>query len=564
MISPSLDLPAGGSAVPDVLSVTATLLQSPWGSALRVAEFNETFAALISPSGAQHLIFNGELWPHPLEETLTRAAETVGQRGGTLIVLGGSSQRTASLQGALPLRTPAALRFLHLTSAGNYSSFPERRRLRDPLGRALRLALPLTNSQHNQALTLVQERLAGAQRDIEEQQVFQDAIAQRKPYATYGILTLIGIMFLLQSYVGTALAEKMGALTVASVKEGQWWRLVSVGFLHGGFVHAAMNSFVLYILGAQVERVLGTRRFLILYLVSLVGGSLASLSQLGEGTSVGASGAIWGILATQACFAFGKPAILPQALAQRMRAVAVQNLAINIFISFQANIDWAAHLGGGLAGAALLLSGILSPGLLSPTQALTDPSSEKSRDTSSPPWLNGAAILSVLIMVSCVLFAQFSGKSWKLAGPAILINVPLPELGLTIALPQGVKHSTKRDPETGWYVVEYGTPGRDLAFGTIQFSKGPGPSTREGQVKTLKELLSRRRPPEGTTVIVSPHLGSLLGAPASREKYRYANDVELDVLILPLPQVLLRSDLLCVQPGHAQCPTQEQILKPLL
>ena len=53
---------------------------------------------------------------------------------------------------------------------------------------------------------------------------------------------------------------------------GQWWRLVTAGFLHGGLFHILMNSWVLFDLGAQVEQVYGARRMLVFYFVSTVGG----------------------------------------------------------------------------------------------------------------------------------------------------------------------------------------------------------------------------------------------------------------------------------------------------
>ncbi|MEZ5365296.1 MAG: rhomboid family intramembrane serine protease [Bryobacterales bacterium] len=68
---------------------------------------------------------------------------------------------------------------------------------------------------------------------------------------------------------------------------GQWWRLITAGFLHGGIFHILMNSWVLYDLGAQVEHIYGTSRYLAIYLISSIGGFAASLFGLPE--------SLWGL-----------------------------------------------------------------------------------------------------------------------------------------------------------------------------------------------------------------------------------------------------------------------------
>src|SRR5207249_7151851 len=78
-------------------------------------------------------------------------------------------------------------------------------------------------------------------------------------------------------------------------QEHEWWRLVTAGFLHGGILHIAMNSWVLYDLGAQVEQVYGTSRMIVFYFVSTVCGFFLS-TLWNPGISVGSSAGIFGLI----------------------------------------------------------------------------------------------------------------------------------------------------------------------------------------------------------------------------------------------------------------------------
>jgi len=82
-----------------------------------------------------------------------------------------------------------------------------------------------------------------------------------------------------------------GAKLRSAILAGEWWRLITAGFLHGGILHIAMNSWVLYDLGAQVEEAYGTARFLVLYFVTSIAGFYASM-WWSVSISVGASAAL--------------------------------------------------------------------------------------------------------------------------------------------------------------------------------------------------------------------------------------------------------------------------------
>jgi len=127
------------------------------------------------------------------------------------------------------------------------------------------------------------------------------------------------------------------------VASGQWYRLITATFLHGGILHLLFNMYALYILGPNLERLLGSKQFFALYFLSALGGSTLGLwFSDPSSASIGASGAIFGLLT--ATIVIGR----------HMRADVTQLivlLVINAALGFTGGIDWRAHLGGALTGA---------------------------------------------------------------------------------------------------------------------------------------------------------------------------------------------------------------------
>ena len=133
---------------------------------------------------------------------------------------------------------------------------------------------------------------------------------------------------------------------IHGVAEGEWWRLITAGFLHAGLMHLLFNCLALYTLGTPFEALYGRTRYAILLLVSLVAGSYASITFNAENqVSVGASGAIFGL--------FGALLVVGRRLGADTRPT-LTLLAINTAIAIAIpNIDWRAHLGG-LAGGVVV------------------------------------------------------------------------------------------------------------------------------------------------------------------------------------------------------------------
>jgi membrane associated rhomboid family serine protease len=150
--------------------------------------------------------------------------------------------------------------------------------------------------------------------------------------------------------VGSSSAVREFGLLGTSVAEGEWYRLLTGGFLHYDFLHILFNMAALYFLGRILEPGIGTLRFVFLYLASLFGGAFGALLLSGSETiTIGASGAIFGI--------FGATFVIARARGIDALAGTVGLiLLINLAISFTTpRISLGGHLGGLVAGVLCML-----------------------------------------------------------------------------------------------------------------------------------------------------------------------------------------------------------------
>jgi len=138
------------------------------------------------------------------------------------------------------------------------------------------------------------------------------------------------------------------ALIPVEVAHGQWYRLITAAFLHYGILHIAFNMYALFLVGPQLEMVLGRLRFVTLYVLAGIGGGLLSmaLGPLGE-QAAGASGAIFGL--------FGALYIVARHLNLQTNGIAITIVANLVFTFAIPNIDWRAHVGGLVTGSAIAL-----------------------------------------------------------------------------------------------------------------------------------------------------------------------------------------------------------------
>ncbi|MGL5084376.1 MAG: rhomboid family intramembrane serine protease, partial [Clostridium sp.] len=139
----------------------------------------------------------------------------------------------------------------------------------------------------------------------------------------------------------------MGAKVNILINDGQVWRLISAAFLHGGIVHIAFNMMALNSIGPQVEQIYGWKKYLGIYILSALGGTMLSYLLSPESVSVGASGAIFGLLGAMLVFAIKNKNIIGKSFMMNIIQVIVLNVMIGLSV---ANIDNYGHLGGLILG----------------------------------------------------------------------------------------------------------------------------------------------------------------------------------------------------------------------
>jgi rhomboid protease GluP len=177
-----------------------------------------------------------------------------------------------------------------------------------------------------------------------------------RPIASWVLLGAIGLVFVGETLAGgstqTDVLIKLGAKYSPLIVSGQYWRLFTAMFLHIGLMHLAFNAYALVIIGTDMERLFGVGRFLAIYLLSGLFGSLASYA-FSPSLSAGASGAIFGLIGALGIYF----AVYRERLGRWGRARLgniVFLIAINLFFGFiNPGIDNYGHVGGLLSGIGL-------------------------------------------------------------------------------------------------------------------------------------------------------------------------------------------------------------------
>lgn len=183
----------------------------------------------------------------------------------------------------------------------------------------------------------------------------------KNPIITYVLLTLNILVFvglMAYSYASGKSYDELlitfGAKVNSYIIQGEYWRLFTPIFLHGGFIHLVVNCYSLYILGSLVERIFGRGKFLCSYLIAGIVGNMLSFMFV-EGYSVGASGAIFGLMGMLLYYGIENPAQFKHYFGRSVLSTIGLNLVYGFSVS---GIDNCAHLGG-------LVGGFLAIGALS-------------------------------------------------------------------------------------------------------------------------------------------------------------------------------------------------------
>ncbi len=177
------------------------------------------------------------------------------------------------------------------------------------------------------------------------------SLSQYGPFVTFALIGINVGVYLLELALGGKLngtqnwIYEHGVLFGPLVADGEWWRLLTSAFLHYGLLHLGMNMLVLWFIGPALEDYLGHWRYLLLYVVAGLAGAAGALIWSPNALTVGASGAIWGlmgaalVLEARRIYVFGGQAM----------GLVVFNLAITFLIP---GVSIGGHIGGLVGGAA--------------------------------------------------------------------------------------------------------------------------------------------------------------------------------------------------------------------
>ena len=174
------------------------------------------------------------------------------------------------------------------------------------------------------------------------------------PTITYAILAINIIVFVIPLLYGQS--EAMVAQFCVhgpSVRYGHYYRLFTGMFLHGSILHLIFNSYALYVIGSQIESFLGKFKFLMIYLAGGLMGSLFSITFNGNMASIGASGAIFGLMGALVYFGYHYRVYLGNVIKSQIIPLIVFNLVLGFVMS---GVDNSAHIGGLIGGTLATIS----------------------------------------------------------------------------------------------------------------------------------------------------------------------------------------------------------------
>ncbi len=189
------------------------------------------------------------------------------------------------------------------------------------------------------------------QKTLQEEKKINTLFKKKIPYITYGLIAVNVLMFILMYLFGNGSTDvntllKFGANNSLLVKNGEIYRLITCAFLHIGLIHILFNMYVLYIIGPEVEKCFGKIKFLLIYLISALVGSLFSCL-FTTSVSAGASGAIFGLFGSLLYFGYHYRTMLEGYLKGQILPLIIVNLAIGFIIP---GVDVSAHIGGLIGG----------------------------------------------------------------------------------------------------------------------------------------------------------------------------------------------------------------------
>ena len=193
------------------------------------------------------------------------------------------------------------------------------------------------------------------QKTIKNEKKLAKIFSPKKPVVTYALIVLNIMVYLyMLLYDGDGSLSYNLANNYMSLRSGKYYTLITSMFLHADIIHIAFNMYALYILGPQVEKYYGKCKFLLIYFLSGILGNIFSCVFMDSNVfSIGASGAIFGLLGSIAYFTYYYRATLQGLLRSQVVPVILLNLVIGLVIP---GIDVSAHLGGLIGGVLISMA----------------------------------------------------------------------------------------------------------------------------------------------------------------------------------------------------------------
>lgn len=182
-----------------------------------------------------------------------------------------------------------------------------------------------------------------------ENRKYEEVFKPKKIIVTYVLMAICTLVYILQILFPSL--TTLGAVNGSLVRSGQVYRLVTGMFMHGSIWHLLCNMYSLYVIGCATENYFGKKKFLLIYLVSGIIGSMFSCI-FNTSWSLGASGAIFGLMGALCYFGYYYRLYMGKALYSEIIPVIVLNLVFSLMVS---NIDFYAHIGGLIGGVFITI-----------------------------------------------------------------------------------------------------------------------------------------------------------------------------------------------------------------
>ena len=188
----------------------------------------------------------------------------------------------------------------------------------------------------------------------EDARKIEKVFKSKFPVVTYCLIALNLIFFFVPYFFGESQSILLELCVHGpSVRYGQYYRLLTGAFIHSGLMHLVFNCYTLYVIGSQLESFLGKAKFTVIYFISALFGSLTSIIFNGNTASVGASGAIFGLMGSLLYFGYHYRVYLGNVMKSQILPLVLINLVLGFVVQ---GVDNAAHIGGLIGGALMTMA----------------------------------------------------------------------------------------------------------------------------------------------------------------------------------------------------------------